>query len=152
MLRGANRVQSTRLLAETLARLQTHPRVFVCASAIGYYGDRGAELLTEESVPGNNFLSEVCGAWEAAAEPARAAGIRTVHLRFGVVLSKEGGALAQMLTPFQLGIGGPLGNGRQYMSWLALDAAVGMIVYALNDENLSGAVNAVAPQPVTNGG
>jgi uncharacterized protein (TIGR01777 family) len=146
----ASRVESTRLLADTLARLQTRPRVLVCASAIGYYGTRGAEVLTEASAPGNDFLSEVCREWEAAAEPARAAGIRTVHLRFGIVLSKEGGALAQMLTPFQLGIGGPIGNGRHYMSWLALDDAVGMIEHALTDENLAGAVNAVAPQPVTN--
>lgn len=145
-----SRVQSTRLLAETLARLQTRPRVLVCASAIGYYGSRGAEVLIEESAPGNDFLAEVCRAWEAAAEPARAADIRTVHLRFGVVLSKEGGALAQMLTPFQLGIGGQIGSGKQYMSWLALDDAVGMIEFALNAESFAGAVNAVAPQPVTN--
>ncbi|HYY41835.1 MAG TPA: TIGR01777 family oxidoreductase, partial [Pyrinomonadaceae bacterium] len=145
-----SRTLSTRLLAETLARLQTQPRVLVCASAIGYYGDRGAEVLTEASAPGQDFLSDVCREWEAAAEPARAAGLRTVHLRFGVVLSKEGGALAQMLTPFQLGIGGQIGNGRHYMSWLALDDAVGMIEYALADEKLAGAVNAVAPQPVTN--
>jgi uncharacterized protein (TIGR01777 family) len=146
----ASRVESTRLLADTLARLQTRPRALVCASAIGYYGTRGAEVLTEESAPGNDFLAEVCRAWEGAAAPARAAGIRTVHLRFGIVLSKAGGALAQMLTPFQLGIGGPIGNGRHYMSWLALDDAVGMIEHALTDENLSGPVNAVAPQPVTN--
>jgi uncharacterized protein (TIGR01777 family) len=146
----ASRVESTRLLADTLARLQTRPRVLVCASAIGYYGNRDAEVLTEESAPGTDFLSEVCRAWEAAAEPARAAGIRTVHLRIGIVLSKEGGALAQMLTPFQLGIGGPIGNGRHYMSWLALDDAVGMIEHALTDEHLAGPVNAVTPQPVTN--
>jgi uncharacterized protein len=145
-----SRVLSTRLLAETLARLQTRPGVLVCASAIGYYGDRGAEVLTEESAPGRDFLSEVCREWEAAADPARAAGIRVVHLRFGVVLSREGGALAQMLTPFQLGIGGPIGSGRHYMSWLALDDAVGMIEHALTNESLSGPVNAVAPQPVTN--
>ncbi|HEX8178387.1 MAG TPA: TIGR01777 family oxidoreductase [Pyrinomonadaceae bacterium] len=145
-----SRTLSTRLLAETLARLQTQPRVLVCASAIGYYGDRGTEVLTEASAPGQDFLSDVCREWEAAAEPARAAGIRTVHLRFGIVLSKEGGALAQMLTPFQLGIGGQIGSGRHYMSWLALDDAVGMIEYALADENLAGAINAVAPQPVTN--
>ena len=145
-----SRVRSTRLLAETLARLQTRPRVLVCASAVGYYGNRGAEVLTEASAPGTDFLSDVCREWEAAAEPARAAGIRVVHLRFGVVLSAEGGALAQMLTPFKLGIGGQLGSGAHYMSWLALDDAVGMIEHALADENLSGPVNAVAPQPVTN--
>ena len=145
-----SRVRSTRLLAETLARLQTRPRVLVCASAVGYYGNRGAEVLTEASAPGTDFLSDVCREWEAAAEPARAAGIRVVHLRFGVVLSAEGGALAQMLTPFKLGIGGQLGSGAHYMSWLALDDAVGMIEHALADESLSGPVNAVAPQPVTN--
>ena len=145
-----SRVQSTRLLAETLARLETRPHTLVCASAVGYYGDRGAEVLTEESTAGGNFLAEVCREWEAAAEPARAAGIRVVHLRFGVVLSAEGGALAQMLTPFKLGIGGPLGSGEQYMSWLTRDDAVGMIEHALTDETLSGPVNAVAPQPVTN--
>jgi uncharacterized protein (TIGR01777 family) len=146
----ASRVQSTRLLAETLARLETRPRTFVCASAIGYYGDRGAEVLTEESAPGTDFLAEVCREWEAAAEAARAAGLRVVNLRFGVILSAEGGALAQMLTPFKLGIGGPLGSGQQYMSWLTRADAVGMIEYALANENLSGPVNAVAPQAVTN--
>ena len=146
----ASRVESTRLLAETLARLETRPHTLVCASAIGYYGDRGAELLTEESATGSGFLAEVCREWEAAATAARAAGIRVVHLRFGVVLSGAGGALAQMLTPFKLGIGGPLGSGRQYMSWLTRDDAVGMIEYALTNENLTGPVNAVAPEPVTN--
>jgi uncharacterized protein (TIGR01777 family) len=145
-----SRVQSTRLLAETLARLQTRPRAFLCASAIGYYGDRGSELLTEESAPGVDFLSRVCREWEAACEPARAAGIRTVNLRIGVVLSRKGGALAQMLTPFKLGLGGRIGNGWQYMSWIALDDVVGAIEHALTDESLAGPVNVVAPQPVKN--
>ena len=145
-----SRVESTRLLAETLARLQTRPRTFVCASATGYYGDRGAELLTEASAPGSNFLARVCREWEAACEPARAAGIRTVNLRFGVVLSDKGGALAQTLTPFKLGIGGRIGSGQQYMSWLTLDDATGAIEHALTDESLTGPVNVVAPQPVTN--
>src|SRR5256714_4559219 len=145
-----SRVKSTQLLAETLARLETRPRAFLCASATGYYGDRGAEVLTEASAAGTNFLAEVCREWEAATEPARAAGIRTVSLRFGVVLSKEGGALAKMLLPFKLGAGGRVGSGKQYMSWIALDDAVGAIEHALTDENLSGPVNVVAPQPVTN--
>ncbi len=122
-----SRVLSTRLLAETLARLEPRPRVLVCASAIGYYGNRGAEVLTEASATGQDFLSEVCREWEAAAEPARAAGLRVVHLRFGIVLSDKGGALAQMLTPFKLGIGGQISDGQHYMSWLALDDAVGVI-------------------------
>jgi uncharacterized protein len=145
-----SRVQSTRLLAETLTRLPAHPRAFLCASAIGYYGDRGSELLTEESAPGVDFLSRVCREWETACEPARAAGIRTVNLRFGVVLSAKGGALAQMLMPFKLGLGGRVGTGWQYMSWLTLDDAVGAIEHALMDESLAGPVNVVAPQPVTN--
>lgn len=145
-----SRVQSTRLLAGVLARLQPRPRVFVCASAIGYYGDRSSELLTEESAAGVEFLSRVCREWEAACEPARAAGIRTVNLRFGVVLSARGGALAQMLTPFKLGLGGRVGTGWQYMSWVALDDVVGAIIQALTDERLAGPVNVVAPQPVTN--
>jgi uncharacterized protein len=145
-----SRVQPTRLLAEMLARLQSRPRVFVCASAIGYYGDRSSELLTEESAAGEEFLSRVCREWEAACEPARAAGIRTVNLRFGVVLSERGGALAQMLTPFKLGLGGCVGTGWQYMSWVALDDVIGAIMQALTDESLAGPVNVVAPQPVTN--
>ena len=145
-----SRVKSTRLLAETLARLQTHPRAFICASAIGYYGDRGSELLTEESAPGVDFLSHVCREWEAACEPVRAVGIRTVNLRIGIVLSSKGGALAQMLTPFKLGLGGRIGNGWQYMSWIALDDALGAIEHALTDESLAGPVNVVAPQPVKN--
>lgn len=146
----ASRIDSTRLLAETLAQLQTRPRTFVCASAIGYYGDRGAEVLTEASAPGADFLAHVCRDWEAATEPARAAGIRTVNLRFGVVLSAAGGALAKMLMPFKLGVGGRVGSGKQYMSWIALADAVGAIEHALLNETLSGPVNVVAPQPVTN--
>jgi uncharacterized protein (TIGR01777 family) len=146
----ASRVESTRLLAETLARLEPRPRVLVSASAIGYYGDRGAEVLTEASAPGRDFLAEVCQAWEAAAEPARAAGIRVAHTRIGVVLSGAGGALAKMLLPFKLGVGGRVGSGRQYMSWIALADVVGVIERALTDESLAGPVNTVAPQPVTN--
>jgi uncharacterized protein (TIGR01777 family) len=145
-----SRVKGTRLLSDTLARLETPPKVLVCASAIGYYGDRGEEVLTEESAAGSGFLAEVCRAWEGAAEPARQKGIRVVHLRFGVVLSPAGGALAKMLPPFRLGLGGPLGHGRQYMSWIAIDDAVGAIQHALNVAALQGPTNAVAPSPVTN--
>src|SRR5690606_3539349 len=115
-----------------------------------YYGDRGEELLTEESAPGSGFLAEVCRAWEGAAEPARQQGIRAVHCRFGMVLSPAGGELATMVPPFRLGLGGPIGHGRQYMSWIAIDDAVGAIRHALEVEALQGPVNAVAPSPVTN--
>lgn len=145
-----SRVEMTQRLCEGLAKLASPPRVVVCASAVGFYGNRGDEILREESPPGADFLAEVCCEWEAAARPAANAGIRVVHLRFGVVLSASGGALAQMLTPFRLGLGGVIGNGRQWMSWITLDDAVGVIGRALTDESLRGPVNAVAPQPVTN--
>ncbi len=145
-----SRVRGTRLLAENLARLETPPAVLVSASAIGFYGDRGDELLTEGSTSGTGFLAEVCEQWESATEPARAAGIRVVRLRIGVVLARGGGALAKMLTPFRLGLGGKLGSGDQYMSWIALDDVVSAICAALDDERIEGAVNATAPQPVTN--
>ena len=146
-----SRVEGTRLLAETLARLSTRPRAFVSASAIGFYGSfRGDEVLTEESAPGGDFLAGVCREWEGATEPARAAGIRTVSLRIGIVLSAEGGALSRMLPPFRLGAGGKIGNGRQWMSWVALDDVLGIIKHALQDQTLAGAVNTVAPRPVTN--
>lgn len=145
-----SRVKGTRLLAETLAQLERKPRVLVSASAIGFYGNRGDELLTEESAAGKDFLGEVCRAWEAATEPAEAAGMRVVHVRIGVVLSKDGGALAQMLPPFKMGVGGKVGGGGQYMSWIALDDLVKIIMRALTDETLRGPVNAVAPRAVTN--
>lgn len=145
-----SRVQVTRLLCETLARRQQPPRVLVSASAIGFYGNRGDEVLTEASAAGDGFLADVCREWEAATSAAADAGIRVVHLRFGVILSPRGGALAKMLTPFRLGLGGRLGNGRQWMSWIALDDAIGAIYHAIATENLRGAVNAVAPNPVTN--
>jgi hypothetical protein len=141
---------STRLLAEAVAALERPPQVFVSASAVGYYGDRGAERLTEDSPAGKGFLTEVVMEWEAATRPAAEAGTRVVNLRFGIVLSREGGALAQMLTPFRLGIGGPLGSGRQYMSWIAIDDVVGVVQHALRTADLSGPVNASAPEPVTN--
>lgn len=145
-----SRVEGTRLLADSLAAAARPPKVIVCASAIGYYGERGEEILREESPPGSGFLSDVCRAWEAAAEPAARRGVRVVHLRIGVVLSAAGGALARMLLPFKLGMGGRLGSGRQYMSWIVLDDMVGVMQAALTNETLRGAVNAVAPRPVTN--
>ena len=145
-----SRVKGTQLLCETLARLSSLPKVLVSASAIGYYGDRGEAILTEESPPGRGFLAEVCRAWEAATEPARQHGMRVVQLRFGVVLSPAGGALAKILPPFRIGLGGVLGSGRQYMSWIALDDAVGAIQHAIVTDALQGPTNAVAPQAVTN--
>ena len=145
-----SRVRGTELLCETLARLDQPPKVLVCASAIGYYGDRGEEALTEADAPGEGFLPEVCRAWEGATEPAARKGIRVVNLRFGVVLSARGGALAKMLLPFRMGVGGVLGSGRQYMSWIALDDAAGVIHHALVTDALRGPANAVSPQPVTN--
>jgi uncharacterized protein (TIGR01777 family) len=145
-----SRINGTLVLCEALTRLTAPPKVLVSASAIGYYGDRGEESLSEESAPGTGFLPEVCRAWEAATEPARQAGLRTVQLRFGVVLSAAGGALAKILTPFRLGIGGVLGSGRQYMSWIALEDAVGAIQYAIVTDSLQGPVNAVAPHALTN--
>lgn len=145
-----SRVSGTRLLSEALARLTRPPRVFVCASAIGYYGNRGAEILNEESPPGSGFLADVCREWEAAAEPARRRGIRVVHLRTGVVLSAQGGALAKILLPFRMGLGGPLGNGQQAMSWIALDDVLGVIQHVLSIDAVTGPLNVVAPTPVTN--
>jgi uncharacterized protein (TIGR01777 family) len=145
-----SRVRGTKLLSDTLASLAIKPSVFVSASAIGYYGDRGDEVLDESSSPGTGFLAEVCQQWEAATHPARDADIRVVNLRIGVVLSRDGGALAQMLTPFRLGVGGVLGSGRQYMSWIALDDLLRAIQFALSAHALAGPVNATAPEPVTN--
>jgi uncharacterized protein (TIGR01777 family) len=145
-----SRVDGTALLARTLASLRSRPRVLVSASASGFYGSRGGEVLDEESTPGSGFLADVTRAWEAAATPAREAGIRVVHPRFGVVLSGRGGALAKMLPPFRLGVGGPMGDGQQWMSWVSLDDAVGAILLALKDDTLSGPANVVSPNPVTN--
>jgi uncharacterized protein (TIGR01777 family) len=145
-----SRVKGTRLLAETLAGLSEKPKALVSASAIGFYGDRGDEVLREESASGEDFLSEVCREWEKATLAASQAGIRVTHVRIGVVLSVEGGALPKMLKPFKLGLGGRVGSGRQYMSWITLEDLVGIIKRALTDESLRGPVNAVAPNPVTN--
>lgn len=145
-----SRVESTRALAQTVASLENKPSVLVVASAIGYYGDRGNEELTEKSAPGSGFLAEVCQQWEQAADPAREAGIRVVHLRFGMVLSARGGALKTMLPPFKVGLGGKVGSGRQWMSWISLDDAVGVVLHALTDNTIEGPINAVSPTPCTN--
>ncbi|HEX8503168.1 MAG TPA: TIGR01777 family oxidoreductase [Pyrinomonadaceae bacterium] len=145
-----SRRKGTGLLAGALAGLGAKPRVLVSASATGFYGDRGAEVLREESASGTDFLSEVCREWEKATLQASEAGIRVVHLRIGVVLSAEGGALPKMLTPFKLGVGGKIGGGGQYMSWITLEDLLGVIRRAVEDESLRGPVNAVAPQQVTN--
>ena len=145
-----SRVAGTTALAEALARLKRPPRTLVAASAIGYYGNRGEENLVESSPRGRGFLADVCSAWEAAATAARVAGIRVVHLRIGVVLSPLGGALGKMLTPFRMGAGGVVGDGRQWMSWIALDDLLDVMLHALADTSLAGPINAVAPHPVTN--
>lgn len=145
-----SRQKGTRLLAETLARLENPPKVLVSASAVGYYGDRGTSELTEDAANGAGFLAGVCKEWESAVEPAIKKGIRTVNMRFGVVLSPRGGALKQMLPPFQMGAGGNLGHGRQYFSWISHFDAVQAICFAIENESLSGPVNATAPNPVTN--
>jgi hypothetical protein len=145
-----SRVHATRLLSEALAQLSRPPRVFVCASAAGFYGDRGSEILREESASGSSFLAEVCREWEAATHAAANAGIRVVNLRTGIVLAAAGGALATMLLPFRLGLGGRIGSGRQFLSWITLDDLLEVILHALQTEGLRGPVNAVAPNPVTN--
>jgi len=145
-----SRARGTKLLAETLSRLSNKPASFVSASAIGIYGDRGATPIDEQAPPGDDFLSEVCVAWEQAAQPAEAAGIRVVHARFGIVLDPEGGALAKLLTPFRLGIGGKLGSGQQYMSWVSRADTVRALLHVLDTQSLRGPVNVTAPMPVTN--
>lgn len=146
----ASRVDATRFLSERLAAMQKPPATFVCASAVGYYGDRGDEQLTESSARGSGTLAELCEAWEEATAPARARGIRVVHVRFGLVLSPRGGPLARMLPPFRLGLGGKLAHGRQFMSWVSIEDVIGILNHVLLDESLEGPVNAVAPQPLTN--
>jgi uncharacterized protein (TIGR01777 family) len=145
-----SRVLGTRLLAETMASLKRPPTTFISASAIGFYGDRGEEHLDEESPPGKGFLPEVCRAWEQAADPAERAGLRVVRLRIGVVLAAAGGALPRMLLPFRLCLGGPVGRGSHFMSWIALDDLLGAIHFLLHQEGLGGPINAVAPAPVRN--
>jgi uncharacterized protein (TIGR01777 family) len=145
-----SRVASTRALANTLAGLQNPPQALLVASAIGIYGNRGDELLDETSTPGQGFLAETCQQWEAAAQPAVAAGIRVIHLRFGVILASGSGALRKMLPLFRLGLGGTLGSGNQYMSWISLPDAVAGILFLLDAPSLSGPFNFSAPNPVTN--
>lgn len=145
-----SRAQGTRLLSESLARLAQPPKVLISASAIGYYGDRGSEILTEQAPPGSSFLAGVCQDWEAAAQPAAGSSIRVVTLRTGIVLSPVGGALARMLPPFRMGLGGMVGSGKQFMSWISIDDLVRIVLYVLKIETVRGPVNAVAPKPVTN--
>lgn len=148
-----SRVDSTRRLAQTLAQIDAGPRVLVCASAIGYYGDTGqTEARAEGAPPGNDYLAEVCVQWEAATQPASDAGIRVVNTRIGIVLSPDGGALAAMLPPFKLGLGGRVGSGTQWMSWIALHDMVRIILFAIDTESLQGPCNAVAPEPTQNTG
>jgi hypothetical protein len=145
-----SRVQGTRLLCESIAQLAHPPHTLVCASAIGYYGSRGDDWLNEDSAPGSDFLAEVCRDWEAATSSALQAETRVVRLRLGVVLSAAGGALQRMLTPFRMGVGGKLGSGQQYMSWVAIDDVIGAIQHVLALESLHGPFNVVSPHPVTN--
>jgi uncharacterized protein (TIGR01777 family) len=145
-----SRQQGTKNLSEALARAPQRPRVFVSGSAIGFYGNRGDQILEESSNPGEGFLPQVCVAWEGATQAAQDAGIRTAHIRTGIVLTEEGGALPQMLTPFRLGVGGKIGDGRQWWSWIDIHDHIGAIHHILKTDLLSGAVNLVAPKPVTN--
>lgn len=145
-----SRVVGTGNLAQAIARAKDKPQVFVCSSAIGFYGDRADEVLNEESAQGKGFLPDVCREWEAATQPAVDANIRTVRMRTGVVLSPIGGALGKMLTPFKMGVGGKIGNGRQWMSWIDVQDMVGAIHHILKGDLLHGPVNLVAPKPVTN--
>ncbi len=145
-----SRVESTRLLSEAIISLKQPPKVFLSASAIGYYGNRDDEILTEDSVAGEGFLADLSCRWEDAAKPPSYAGIRVVNLRIGVVLSSRGGALEKMLLPFKLGLGGRVGDGEQYWSWIAMDDLIGAILFALTNDEISGPVNLVSPNPVTN--
>jgi len=145
-----SRVLGTRLLTGRIAALSRPPRVMISTSAIGYYGNRGSEALKEDSGPGDGFLASLCQEWEAAAKPVVDKGVRLVILRIGIVLSSKGGALARMLLPFKLGLGGTIGSGNQYMAWITLDDLVGIILYGLENDTLRGPVNAVSPNPETN--
>lgn len=145
-----SRVEGTKAVASTLARMDQKPSVLVCASAIGFYGDRGSKILDESAGAGTGFLADVCRGWEAATQPAEDAGIRVVHLRIGVIISQSGGALPEMLTPFKLGVGGRIGSGRQYWSWVSIEDVVGAIHHVIDNRTIQGPVNCVAPEPVTN--
>ncbi|MDX6385387.1 MAG: uncharacterized protein QOK48_2960 [Blastocatellia bacterium] len=145
-----SRIYGTHLLSETMAKLKQKPEVFLCASATGIYGDRGDETLDEHSDSGGGFLAGVCREWEQATEPASAAGIRTVNMRFGPILAREGGMLAKLLTPFKMGMGGKVGSGKQFVSWVAIEDVVEAIKLALHSEAVRGPLNIVSPNPVTN--
>ncbi|MFM9905509.1 MAG: TIGR01777 family oxidoreductase [Pyrinomonadaceae bacterium] len=145
-----SRVLGTRNVVDAISKLKNKPKVFIASSAIGFYGERGDEEVTESSSAGDNFLAGVCREWEAESRRAEDAGIRTVLLRTGIVLSKDGGALAAMLTPFKLGVGGVVGSGKQWMSWISMEDEIAVINYVIENENIRGAVNAVSPNPVTN--
>jgi uncharacterized protein (TIGR01777 family) len=147
---SSSRLDSTRVLVDSLARLRQKPRVFISASAVGYYGNRGDEILIESTGPGNDFLSHLARDWEAEAMRASQAGMRAVILRFGVILSSEGGALPEIIRPFKFGVGGRLGSGRQWMSWIALPDAVDIIESSMANAGWNGPLNAVAPEPVRN--
>ncbi len=146
----SSRVEGTKKLCKHILELPTPPSVFICASAIGFYGDRGMEFLNENSSRGTGFLPDVCVDWEEATDSITKAGIRVVNVRFGIVLSSDGGALAKMLTPFNVGMGGKVGSGKQYMSWVAIDDVTGAIYHALTTDTLKGPVNVTSPNPVTN--
>ena len=145
-----SRINGTHLLSEAIAKLSPKPRVFICASATGIYGDRDDEVLDEQSESGGGFLAGVCREWEEATKPAIEAGIRVVHLRLGPILAREGGMLAKLLTPFKMGMGGKVGSGRQYISWIAIDDVIQAIRLAIEDASIQGALNIVSPNPVTN--
>jgi uncharacterized protein len=147
----SSRVDSTRALVNALAKMAVRPRVLVSASAIGIYGDRGDEVLTEESRPGTDFLSEIAVAWEAEGEKAEALGIRVVRVRFGLILARHGGALPKMVRPFRMGVGGKIGSGQQWMSWISLEDVIGALRFALENSAVRGPINVVSPQPVRNG-
>lgn len=149
-LLGSSRIEPTRLLVATFAQLPRKPRVFLSASAVGFYGSRGNEILTETSLPGTDFLARLASEWEAEAARAAQIGIRTVLLRFGVILSSNGGALPRMLLPFRFGLGGRFGSGEQWMSWIAIEDAVGIVRAAIEDERFAGPINVVAPTPLRN--
>jgi uncharacterized protein (TIGR01777 family) len=146
----ASRTQGTRNLVAAIGELRSRPRALVSASAIGYYGDRGDEILTEASGPGTGFLSEVCLEWENEAAAAAKLGLRVVTARIGIVLGRGGGALKKMALPFRMGIGGPIGSGKQWMSWIHIDDLISLLLFLLENSSMQGAVNAVAPAPVRN--
>lgn len=145
-----SRINGTHLLSEAIAKLSPKPRVFICASATGIYGDRDNEVLDEQSESGGGFLAGVCREWEMATGPASQAGVRVVNLRIGPILAREGGMLAKLLTPFKMGMGGKVGSGRQYISWIAIDDVIQAIKLAIEDASIHGALNIVSPNPVTN--